>query len=86
MLRDHLECACSGVMACSTCHVYVAPAWWDRVGAPCEAELDMLDLAHEPSDYSRLGCQLVFSRALDGLELSLPSDSNNLMDDIPFED
>lgn len=86
MLRDHLECACSGVMACSTCHVYVAPEWWEKVGAPCEAELDMLDLAHEPSDYSRLGCQLVFSRALDGLELSLPSDSNNLMDDIPFED
>ena len=85
-LQSYLECACSGVMACSTCHVYVAPEWFSRVGEPCEAELDMLDLAHEPRDNSRLGCQLVFTPDLDGLELEVPDGANNLMDHIPFED
>ena len=85
-LQSYLECACSGVMACSTCHVYVAPEWFSRVGEPCEAELDMLDLAHEPRANSRLGCQLVFTPELDGLELEVPDAANNLMDHIPFED
>ena len=85
-LQSYLECACSGVMACSTCHVYVAPEWFSRVGEPCEAELDMLDLAHEPRENSRLGCQLVFTPELDGLELEVPDGANNLMDHIPFED
>ena len=85
-LQSYLECACSGVMACSTCHVYVAPEWFSRVGEPCEAELDMLDLAHEPRENSRLGCQLVFTPDLDGLELEVPDGANNLMDHIPFED
>ena len=46
----------------------------------------MLDLAHEPRDNSRLGCQLVFTPDLDGLELEVPDGANNLMDHIPFED
>ena len=28
--QSYLECACSGAMACSTCHVYVAPEWFSR--------------------------------------------------------
>ena len=84
-LQSYLECACSGVMACSTCHVYVVEGL-SRVGEPCEAELDMLDLAHEPRENSRLGCQLVFTSDLDGLELEVPDGANNLMDHIPFED
>ena len=42
LLAEYLECACSGVAACSTCHVYVAPEWWEAVGAPSEDEEDML--------------------------------------------
>jgi len=30
LLGEYIECACSGVMACSTCHVVVDPAWWDK--------------------------------------------------------
>lgn len=85
MLAEILECACSGVMACSTCHVYVDPAWFDQVGGPSEAELDMIELAHEPRDTSRLGCQLRFSHKFQGLRLTIPSGANNLFDDIPFE-
>ena len=38
LLREFIECACSGVMACSTCHVIVDPAWFDKVGHPSDAE------------------------------------------------
>ena len=38
-LAEHIECACSGVMACSTCHVVVDPIWYEAVGA---ADIDPL--------------------------------------------
>ena len=85
-LAEYVECACSGVMACSTCHVVVDPAWFDRVGAPDEDEQDMLDLAYEPRPSSRLGCQLVITSELEGLLLHLPAGANNIMDNIPFQD
>ena len=85
-LSEYLECACSGIMACSTCHVIVDPPWLDQVGKPCEDEQDMIDLAYSPTDTSRLGCQIVLTPALDGLVLKLPRGANNIMDHIPFED
>jgi len=86
VLGELLECACSGIMACSTCHVIVDDAWFKLVGPPSEAEQDMLDLAYEPTSTSRLGCQIVLCKELDGLRLQLPKRANNLMDFIPFED
>jgi len=29
VLGEYLECACSGIMACSTCHVVIHPDWFD---------------------------------------------------------
>ena len=37
-LREYIECACSGVMACSTCHVILHPDSFHVVGAPDVAE------------------------------------------------
>lgn len=85
-LGEYLECACSGIMACSTCHVVVDPKWFDRVGPPSEDELDMIDLAYSPRPTSRLGCQIVLSKHMNGLVIRLPHGSNNLMDFVPFED
>ena len=84
VLAEYLECACSGVMACSTCQVYVDDAWFAKVGAPSEAEQDMLDLAADPRPNSRLACQIVLSPELDGLTLTIPASANNLFDDLPF--
>jgi len=85
-LRDYVECACSGIMACSTCHVVIDPEWFDVVGGPIEAEEDMLDLAYAPRSTSRLGCQVVLTKDHDGMVIRLPKGANNMMDFIPFED
>ncbi|KAL7469523.1 hypothetical protein ACHAXS_009777 [Conticribra weissflogii] len=130
VLGEYLECACSGIMACSTCHVVVHPDWFDfdngdgcghgmqrhiqgrsrdainninnnddtdsintnkntaargKIGPPSEAEQDMIDLAFQPQLTSRLGCQIVLTKELDGLILLLPKESHNLMDFVPFD-
>ncbi len=73
-----IEGACEGCMACSTCHIVVAPADYDRLVAPSEDETDMLDLAYGVTPTSRLGCQIVVTEALDGLTVSLPRDAHDL--------
>lgn len=68
-----LEGACEGCMACSTCHVIVDPAWFDRLPGSSEEEDDMLDLALALTRTSRLGCQITITRELDGLVVTLPA-------------
>jgi ferredoxin, 2Fe-2S len=66
-----IEAACGGCCACATCHVYVDPAWLERLPEPGPDETMMLDEAFEVQDNSRLSCQLKWSEALDGLEVTL---------------
>ena len=68
-------------MACSTCHVIVDPAWFERTGEISEDEEDMLDLAFGLTKTSRLGCQIEMSDELDGLVVSLPKETINMMGD-----
>lgn len=53
-----LDHACGGVLACSTCHVYVEEGL-DSAPDPIDEEEDMLDLAPALRDSSRLACQCV---------------------------
>lgn len=62
---------CGGACACATCHVHVDPAWIDVVGRASGVEADMLDLASELSDTSRLSCQIELSPQLDGLRVNI---------------
>lgn len=64
---------CGGACSCATCHVYVDPAWVDRVGPPDDMEQSMLEFAENPTTNSRLACQVKLSDALDGLVLRIPS-------------
>ena len=75
-----IEGACEGCMACSTCHVIVQGDWFDKLDEPSEDEDDMLDLAWGVGPRSRLGCQIIITDALDGIELTLPAETNNQMD------
>jgi 2Fe-2S ferredoxin len=74
-----LEGACEGSLACSTCHVIVAPEWFDKLKTAEEAEEDMLDLAFGLTHTSRLGCQIIITEKLDGLTVSLPAATRNMM-------
>jgi len=76
-----LEGACEGSLACSTCHVVIAPEWYDRLPAASEDEEDMLDLAFGLTQTSRLGCQIIFSKDMDGLVVSVPVATRNMMVD-----
>jgi 2Fe-2S ferredoxin len=72
-----IEGACEGSLACSTCHVVVDPSWFAKLAKPTEDEEDMLDLAFDLQETSRLGCQLIMTDALDGLVVKLPAGSRN---------
>ena len=74
-----LEGACEGSLACSTCHVIVDPEWYDVLQTATEDEEDMLDLAFGLTHTSRLGCQIKMTEELDGLTVSLPTATRNMM-------
>jgi 2Fe-2S ferredoxin len=74
-----LEGACEGSLACSTCHVIVDAAWYEQLDEPTEEEEDMLDLAFGLTRTSRLGCQIRMTEELDGLTVTLPGGSRNMM-------
>ena len=72
-----IEGACEGSLACSTCHVIVDQAWFGKLAKPTEDEEDMLDLAFDLQETSRLGCQIIMTEALDGLVVRLPAGTRN---------
>ena len=73
-----LEGTCEAQMACSTCHVIVAPEWFDRLPPAVDDEEDMLDLAAQVTRTSRLSCQIVLTPELDGLEVRIPGEAVNM--------
>ena len=74
-----IEGACEGSLACSTCHVIVDPEWYELLKEASEDEEDMLDLAFGLTKTSRLGCQIVMTEELDGLTVTLPKATRNLL-------
>ena len=74
-----LEGACEGSLACSTCHVIIDPEWYETLPEATEDEEDMLDLAFGLTRTSRLGCQIIITEELDGLTVSLPAATRNMM-------
>ncbi len=71
VITEHLplKAECGGACSCATCHVYVvAPDAFPAIG---EEENDMLDMAFEVGDNSRLSCQLVLDDSHDQLTVTL---------------
>ena len=79
-----LEGACEGSIACSTCHVILTPEHYDLLEEPGDDENDMLDMAFGLTDTSRLGCQVILDRKLDGMECTLPAATRNMFVDGEF--
>ena len=73
-----LEGTCEGQMACSTCHVIVAPDDFPKLPRASEEEEDLLDLALHVTRTSRLACQIVLTDALETLTVRIPSGARNM--------
>lgn len=73
-----LEGTCEGQMACSTCHVVIDAAWFDKLPAAIDDEEDMLDLAAGVTRTSRLSCQIELSEAIDGLVVHIPAEARDM--------
>lgn len=83
LLGEYMEGTCGGQMSCCTCHVYIRqPELRSYLEDPDEAELDMLDLAYEPNESSRLGCQVQLKESMLGppvqLQVDIPGGVNNV--------
>ena len=62
--------------ACSACS-QVDEASFDQLEEPTEDEEDMLDMAVGLTSQSRLGCQIILSKDLDGMVVTLPAHTRN---------
>merc|ERR1711879_172010 len=76
-----IEAACDGECCCSTCHCYLPKDLFAKCPEPDEDELDMLDLAVDVQDNSRLACQTIVTLDFEGQTVTLPASTLNLMDD-----
>ena len=68
---DELLALCGGCCSCATCHVHVDPEFADLVTPMSEDENDLLDSSDHRNEQSRLGCQIQFGPALDGLRVTI---------------
>jgi 2Fe-2S ferredoxin len=68
---DELLALCGGCCSCATCHVYVDPAFADKVSPISEDENDLLDSSDHRNETSRLSCQVQLTDALDGLRVTI---------------
>lgn len=75
VLREYdfgVAASCGGFCSCATCHVYVHPAWVDRLPDRQSDERELLGmLTTYNKATSRLSCQVEFTPALDGIELTV---------------
>jgi 2Fe-2S ferredoxin len=64
---------CGGACACATCHCYIDATWAGRLPAPQAGERAMLDCVIDPTEHSRLACQVKVTDELDGMVVRLPA-------------
>ena len=69
-----IEGECGGVCSCATCHVHVPPEFFEKTGKQDDIETMMLELDDHVTEYSRLGCQIQISDALDGMVLHVANE------------
>lgn len=67
-----IDADCGGACACATCHVYIDLNWLDKLVSPDEIESEMLSVAEEVKDNSRLSCQIEVTEEMDGIIVHTP--------------
>ena len=76
-----LDHVCGGVVACSTCHIYVNKGL-ESAPEAIEEEEDQLDFAPGLRDESRLACQCVPDGSVD-VEIEIPGWNRNEVSEEP---
>jgi len=71
-VADGIEALCGGMCSCSTCHVFVAPEWSDKLSPPKGDEMELLEGSecYRPGE-SRLACQVHVTPEIEGLVLTI---------------
>ena len=64
---------CGGGLVCGTCHAYIDEPYVEKVPALQHKEDDLLEFATERRPNSRLCCQILMSKALQGIVVHLPA-------------
>jgi 2Fe-2S ferredoxin len=67
-----LDAECGGNLSCSTCHGFIDPQFYDQLPPPSENEKVMIECTVEPSDNSRLTCQVLVTPELEGMTVTWP--------------
>ena len=67
-----IDADCGGACACATCHVYIDQDWVAKVGQPEDIEAEMLSVAEEVQENSRLSCQVMLTEEMDGIIVTTP--------------
>ena len=73
-----IEGVCRGSLSCATCHVIVEKGFYDlleRINPKQEEEENMLDFAFHLTKTSRLSCQIIIDKYLNGLTVTVPKGS-----------
>jgi 2Fe-2S ferredoxin len=78
-LNLDVEGACEGSMACSTCHMIIEDSFYEKIKTPSDEEEDLLDITYGVTGTSRLGCQVVVATAMEGMIVTLPTDTKNMI-------
>lgn len=68
---DEMLALCGGCKSCATCHVYVEPAYLDKLEPISSDENEMLEGSSFRNETSRLGCQIFVTDELDGLRVTI---------------
>ncbi|MAZ89182.1 MAG: 2Fe-2S ferredoxin [Cellvibrionaceae bacterium] len=63
---------CGGACACGTCHVLIDDQWLKKMNPVNESEENMIEMAPDRSEQSRLACQIQLNESLDGIVVHLP--------------
>jgi 2Fe-2S ferredoxin len=70
---DH---ACGGVLACSTCHIWVQKGL-NSCGEASDEELDQIEKAPKNNSQSRLACQCIPDGSAEKVEVKIPKWNRN---------
>lgn len=70
---EGIDADCEGQCACATCHIIIPKEYRIHTGSADEDESALLDFLDNRRAGSRLSCQILMTRDLDGMTVKVPA-------------